>query len=67
MLGVLFADVIDPKVVNDEGESDGLGGVFPERWGSGHRGKAEMEEVTFESFVGDAAGLLEAGHAFSDL
>ena len=67
VVGVLFADVLDPKVVNDEGENDGLGGVLPERRGSGHRGEAEMGEVSFESVVGDAAGLLEAGHAFLDL
>ena len=67
MVGVIFADVFDPKVVNDEGENDGLGGVFPERRGSGHWGKAKMGEVIFESVVGDVTVLLEAGHAFSGL
>ena len=38
-----------------------------QRWGSRYRGKSELGEVSFESVVGDAAGLLEAGHAFSDL
>ena len=41
--------------------------MLPERRGSGHRGEAEMGEVRFESVVGNAAGLLEAGHAFTDL
>ena len=29
VVGVLFADVLDPKVINDEGENDGLGVVLP--------------------------------------
>ena len=58
---------LTPKVVNDEGENDGLGGVLPERRDSGHRGEAEMGKVRFDSVVGDAAGLLEAEHAFLDL
>ena len=67
VIGVLFSDVLEPKVVNNEGENDGLGGVLPNIWGSGHRGKAKMGEVSFESVVGYADGLLEAGHAFSYL
>ena len=67
VVGVLFSDVLDVKVVNDEGEKDGIGVVLPQRRGSGNRGKAELGEVGFESVVGNAAGLLEAGHAFSDL
>ena len=67
VVGVLFAYVLDPKVSNDEGENDWLGGVLPERRGSGNRGEAKMGEVSFESFVGNAAGLFEAGHAFLDL
>ena len=67
VVGVLFANVLDPKVINDKVENDGLGGVLPERRGSGNRGKAKMGEVSFESVVGDAAGLFEAGHAFSDI
>ena len=67
VVGVLFAYVIEPKVINDEGENDGFGGVLLERRGSGHRGEAKMGEVSFESVVGNAAGLLEAGNTFSDL
>ena len=44
-----------------------FGGVLPECRGSGHRGEAKMGEVSFESVVGNAAGLLEAGNTFSDL
>ena len=67
MVGVLFSDVLDAKVANDEGEKVRLGVVLPHRWSYGHRGKTELGEVIFESVVGDAADLLEAGHAFSDL
>ena len=64
MVGVLFADVLDPKVIKNEGENDGLGGVLPERRGSWNRGESKMGKVSFESVVGDAAGLFEAVHAF---
>ena len=67
VVGVLLSDVLDPKVINNEGENDGLGGVLPERRGYGNRGEAKMGEVSFEPVVGDAAGLFEDGHAFSDL
>ena len=67
VVGVLFADVLDSKVINDEGENDGLGGVISERRGSGNRGETKMGEVSFESVVGDAAVLFEARHAVSDL
>ena len=33
----------------------------------GYRGETKLGEVSFKSVVGDAAGLLEAGHAFSDI
>ena len=67
MVGILFPDVLHTKVVYDKGEKYGFGVVLPQRWGSGYRGESELGEVSFESVVGDAAGLPEAGHAFSDL
>ena len=67
MVGVLFADVLDPKVINNEGENYGIGVVLPERRGSGNRGKSKIGKVSFELVVGDAVGLFEAGNAFSDL
>ena len=39
-VGIFLADVLDPKVVDDEGENDGLGGFFPERRNFGNRGKS---------------------------
>ena len=64
VVGVFLANVLEPKVINDEGENDGFGGVLPEREGSGNRGEAKVGEVSFEPVVEDAAGLFEAGHAF---
>ena len=40
--GVLFSDVLDAKVVYNEGEKYGFGVVLPQRRGSGHRGKTEL-------------------------
>ena len=67
VVGVLLDNVLDPKVINDEGENDGLRGVLPERRGSGNTGEVKVGEVSFEPVVDNAAGLFEAGHAFSDL
>ena len=67
VVGFFLADVLDPKVINHEGENDGLGCVLPERRGSGNRGKAKMDEMSFEPVVDNAAGFFEAVHAFSDL
>ena len=66
-VGVFFANILDPKIINDKGENYGLGGVLPERRGSGNRGEAKMGEVSFESIIGNTTGLFEAGHVFSDL
>ena len=65
MVGVFLDDLLEPKVVNDEGENNGIGGVLPERRGSRNRGEAKMGEVSFEPVVGNVDGLFEAGHAFS--
>ena len=67
VVSVLFSNVLEAKVVNDKGEKYGLGGVLPQFRGSGYRGNTELGEVRFESVVGDADGLLEAEHAFSDV
>ena len=67
VVGFLFDKVLDTKVVDDEGESDGLGGVLTERRSSGNRGGSNMGKMSFELVIGDAAGLFEAGHAFADL
>ena len=67
MVSVLFSGVLDSIVDNDEGEEYGLSVVLLQRLGSGYRGETELGEVSFELVVGDAVGLFEARHAFSDL
>ena len=41
--------------------------MLPELRSSGNRGKSKMGKVSFEPVFGNAAGLFEDGHAFSDL
>ena len=67
MVGVFLSDVLDPKVVNDKEENNGLGGVLPERRSSGNRRESKVGKVIFEPVIGDAASLFEAKHAFSDI
>ena len=67
MFSVFFSNVLDPKVVDDEGKHDWLGGVLLERRSSGNRGKSKVGKVSSDPVVVDAAGLFEAGHAFLDL
>ena len=47
VVGVLFSDILDAKVVYDEGEKYGFGVVLPERGGSGYRGESELGKVSF--------------------
>ena len=42
VVGVLFSDVLDAKVIYDEGEPYGFGVVLPQSRGSGYRGKTEI-------------------------
>ena len=45
VVGVISADVLDHKVINYEEKNNGIGGMLPERWGSGNRGEYKMVEV----------------------
>ena len=67
VVGVFLANVLEPKVDDDKGENDGLGGVLPESRSYGNRGESKVGKVSFEPVIGDADGLFEAGHAFLDL
>ena len=42
VVGVFFAGVLDSKVINDEGENDGIGGVLPDSRSSGNRGESKV-------------------------
>ena len=67
VVSVLLADILDPKVVDNERESDRLAGVLPERRSYGNRRESKMGKVSFEPVIGNAVVLFEAGHDFSDL
>ena len=60
------AGVLDAKIVDDQREHNGQVGVCPERRRAGDGGTAMLGEKKSETVVGNDAGLLEAGHAFSD-
>jgi hypothetical protein len=64
---VVFANVFDAKVVDDEGELDGTGLVFPKAWCVVGWDAAECSQVFSQFVVGDDAGLREAVHAFADV
>ena len=64
VVGVLLANILYPKVVNDKVESYGLDGVLTERRSYRNRGESKIGKVSFEPVVGDAAGLFEAGMPF---
>ncbi len=61
------ADIFDTKVVYNQGEGDGSCVVAPEGWSTWSGCVAMLGKVEAEAGVGDAAGLLEAWHAFADL
>ena len=42
VVGVFLNDVLYPKVIDDEGEHDVLGGVLTKRRGSGNRGESKV-------------------------
>ena len=67
VVGVLFDVILDTKVVGNEVESDGLGGVLPERRSSRNRGEYKKGKMRFEPVVGNVAVFFEAGNAFADL
>jgi hypothetical protein len=63
---VVFADVFYTKVVDNEGELDRPGLVFPKAWCVFGRDVAECGKVLTQLVVGDDAGLREAVHARAD-
>ena len=67
VVGVFLADVLDPNVVDNGVENDGVGGMLPDCRSSGNRGEYKVGKVSFEPVIDDAVCLFEAGHAFSDI
>ena len=67
MVGRGVAGVLDAGIVDNKRENYGPVGVCPERWRAGDGGIAMFGEIQSEAVIGNDAGLLEAGHAFSDI
>ena len=63
---MLASQILDSKVVDDEGELDRPGFVFPKAWCVFGRDVAECGKVFAQLVVGDDAGLREAVHALVD-
>ena len=66
MVGIVFANIFDAKVVNNEAEGDVTALVPPKAGGLRRWGVAVFGEVGLESNVGKEAGLFEAVHAFAN-
>ena len=58
--------VLDAIIVNNQREHNGQLDVCPERLCVGDGSIDVLGKMQSEAVVGDYAGLLEAGHAFSD-
>ena len=64
LVGIFLANVLDPKVINDEGENDGIGGVLPEHRGSGNRGKAKGARLYLSRSLAMHPACLRPGMPF---
>ena len=67
MVGRGVAGVLDAGIVDDKREHYGQVGVCLEQKRAGDGGIAMFGEMQSEAVTGNDAGLLEAGHAFSDI
>ena len=56
--------IVYPKIVNNEGECDGVGGVIQEGRGVFGRGIAKRGKVGNEVILSNVAKLFEAGRPF---
>lgn len=66
VLSMMFADVLDAEVVNDESEGDRAFGVGEETGSVLSGDVAVLGKVGLEASVGEYAGLWEAVHAHAD-
>jgi hypothetical protein len=66
MLGMLFANIFDPKVINSEAEHDGTGGVSEHCWGVLQLVIAFVEKDGDQFVIGKATSLGEAVHSTGD-
>ena len=65
MIGISFAEILDSKVVDCEGERGSTRVVSPETRCELHRCIAKRSKVVPELFVGEDAGFFQAVHAFA--
>ena len=63
VVGILFANILDPKVIDYEGKHDGPGGVSEEARGVAGFDKTSRKELADELFVGKVGGLGKAVHS----
>ena len=63
MICVLFPYVFDAKIVDTEGEADGVPFVGPKTWGELALLVAVFVEAFLEQLLGNQAGLWEAIHS----
>ena len=66
MVGVFFADVLYPKIVDDEGKIDVLRRVLPKGGGSGYGGIAKLGKVELEVVIRTATCMFQTRHAFAN-
>ena len=57
MLHILLANMLYPKIVDDEGEADGAGVMFPETGGCLALTISMLFEEFFEKLLGDDTSL----------
>ena len=62
MLRILLTNLLYPKVVNDKGEVDGAGVMFPETGGCFALTISMLSKAFFEKLLGDDSSLWQAIH-----
>ncbi len=67
MLGMLFAHILDCKVIHYQAESNGAGGVKEETVGVSILDVAMAGQVFDQLIIGKATGLGQTIHAFANL
>ena len=67
MVRGVVAGVLDAEIFDEQREHNRQVGVCPERQRAGGGGIAVLGKMQSEAVVGNDAGLLEAGHAFSGI
>ena len=67
MINIFFSEIFDAEVVDDKGEGDFTRRMLPEGGDAGDRRISKLGKVDFQPVIGNAAGLFETWHDFTDL